>query len=52
VAGWPDTVLLRGATIVRDGTFLGAPGTGRNVPRPAPGFTATHPPAAEVRFLE
>ena len=52
VATTDMTVLLRGETIVRAGSFLGAPGTGRPVSRPAPGFAATHPPAAEVRFLE
>jgi dihydropyrimidinase len=29
VRGWPVQVLLRGETIVRDGTFTGAPGKGR-----------------------
>ena len=52
VTGWPETVLLRGDVIVQAGRFLGTPGTGRRVPRPAPGFTADHPPAPEVRFLE
>ena len=52
VTGWPETVLLRGTPIVRDGRVLAAPGTGRLVPRPAPGFTADRPPAPEVRFLE
>ena len=52
VTGWPDTVLLRGRVIVAGGAFSATPGTGRRVPRPAPGFTAEHPPAPEVRFLE
>jgi dihydropyrimidinase len=52
VTGWPDTVLLRGEIIVEGGRFLGRPGAGRRVPRPAPGFAATRPAAPEVRFLE
>ena len=52
VTGWPETVLLRGEVIASGGRFLGTPGAGRRVPRPAPGFTATEPPAPEVRFLE
>lgn len=52
VTGWPETVLLRGEVIVRDGEYRGTPGAGRAVPRPAPGVTAVAPPAEEVRFLE
>jgi len=52
VTGWPETVLLRGEIIAEGGRCLGTPGTGRLVPRPAPGFTATMPAAPEVRFLE
>ena len=52
VTGWPETVILRGEVIVSSGRLLAAPGTGRRVPRPAPGFAATHPPAPEVRYLE
>ena len=52
VTGWPETVVLRGRTIVRDGRLLAEPGSGRLVPRPTPGFTAERPPAPEVRFLE
>ncbi len=33
VAGWPRTVLLRGAEIVRDETFIGFPGQGRYLRR-------------------
>jgi dihydropyrimidinase len=52
VTGWPETVLLRGEVLVSGGRFHGTPGTGRRVPRPAPGFTADLPPAPEVRFVE
>jgi dihydropyrimidinase len=52
VTGWPETVLLRGEVIADGGQCRATPGTGRRVPRPAPGFAATHPPAPEVRFLE
>jgi dihydropyrimidinase len=52
VTGWPETVLLRGQVIMHGGRFLATPGTGRRVPRPVPGFTATEPPAPEVRYLE
>lgn len=52
VTGWPDTVLLRGNVVVSGGRFLGYPGSGRRVPRPAPGVLAQNPPAPEVRFLE
>ena len=33
ITGWPRTVLLRGAQIVRDERFVGRPGQGRYVPR-------------------
>lgn len=36
LTGWPETVLLRGQVIVRDGVFLGTPGQGRWIDRPAP----------------
>jgi dihydropyrimidinase len=36
VTGWPETVLLRGRTIVQDGAYLGTPGSGRWIKRPAP----------------
>lgn len=36
ITGWPDTVLLRGQTIVQDGAFLGTPGSGRWIDRPPP----------------
>jgi dihydropyrimidinase len=52
VTGCPETVLLRGQILVSGGRFHGTPGTGRPVPRPAPGFTADLPAAPEVRFLE
>ncbi|MFL4472096.1 dihydropyrimidinase [Tateyamaria armeniaca] len=35
VTGWPDHVILRGQTLVQDGTFLGTPGSGRWIDRPA-----------------
>jgi dihydropyrimidinase len=34
ITGWPEHVLLRGQTIMRDGVFLGAPGQGRWIARP------------------
>ena len=34
VNGWPETVLLRGRTIVQDGQFLATPGSGRWIARP------------------
>ncbi len=52
VTGWPETVLLRGEIVAQGGAFLGAPGRGRRVPRPAMGVAAEAPPADEVRFLE
>lgn len=35
VTGWPEHVLLRGETLVKDGVFLGNPGAGRWIDRPA-----------------
>lgn len=35
VTGWPVHVLLRGQTIMQDGTFRGEPGAGRWISRPA-----------------
>ena len=52
VTGWPETVLLRGEVIASGGRCRATPGSGRRVPRPAPGFAASHPPAPEVRYLE
>ena len=52
VTGWPETLLLRGRVIVADGAAEAPPGSGRLVPRPAPGFSALHPPAAELRAME
>jgi dihydropyrimidinase len=39
ITGWPETVLLRGETLVEEGRFLGVPGAGRWIARPqnAPG---------------
>jgi dihydropyrimidinase len=37
VTGWPETVLLRGQVLVQDGRFLGTPGQGRLIDRPAVG---------------
>jgi dihydropyrimidinase len=37
VTGWPVRVILRGETIVDDGTWLGTPGTGRWLAREAIG---------------
>lgn len=34
VTGWPEHVLLRGQTIVKDGTFFGKPDGGRWIDRP------------------
>ncbi|MFH1532809.1 MAG: dihydropyrimidinase [Pseudomonadota bacterium] len=42
VTGWPQTTLLRGAVIVRDRVFIGAPGQGRFQHRTPP-FTPTNP---------
>jgi dihydropyrimidinase len=48
VTGWPERVLLRGATIVEDGRFLGTPGQGRWLARgPVPSGAA---PAAEAQI--
>lgn len=52
ITGWPETVLLRGTPIVRDGRCLATPGQGRRVPRPAIGVAPSRPAAAEVLFLE
>jgi dihydropyrimidinase len=35
VTGWPEHVLLRGETLVKDGVFMGSPGAGRWIDRPA-----------------
>lgn len=35
ITGWPETVLLRGQVLVQDGVFLGTPGQGRWIDRPA-----------------
>ncbi|GAA5066943.1 dihydropyrimidinase [Roseibacterium beibuensis] len=37
VRGWPVRTILRGRTIMQDGTYLGEPGTGAWIPRPAIG---------------
>ena len=34
VTGWPETVMLRGRTIVQDGQFLATPGSGQWIARP------------------
>jgi len=34
VTGWPEQVILRGKTIVKDGQFLGRPGSGQWIGRP------------------
>ena len=34
VTGWPQRVLLRGETLVKDGDFLGTPGNGHWIDRP------------------
>ena len=44
VTGWPEQVLLRGKTLVRDGELLGAPGTGQWIARPS---LATKPAGAD-----
>jgi dihydropyrimidinase len=33
VTGWPVTTLVRGMTVVRDGTLVASSRTGRHVPR-------------------
>lgn len=43
VTGWPERVILRGQTLVRDGRFLGSPGNGRWIARPG---LATRPNGA------
>jgi dihydropyrimidinase len=45
VTGWPDTVLLRGEVLVEGGRFLGTPGAGRWIARPAPGVPPSRPGA-------
>ncbi|AHM04604.1 D-hydantoinase [Roseibacterium elongatum DSM 19469] len=42
VRGWPVRTILRGRTIMQDGTYLGQPGTGDWIARPRIG---THPTA-------
>jgi dihydropyrimidinase len=37
ITGWPETVLLRGQTLVENGQFLGTPGQGQWIARPEPG---------------
>jgi len=34
VTGWPEQVILRGLTLVKDGTFFGTPGNGQWIDRP------------------
>ncbi|MBO9453423.1 dihydropyrimidinase [Tropicibacter sp. R16_0] len=34
VKGWPDQVILRGRTLVKDGEFFGTPGSGQWIDRP------------------
>lgn len=34
VTGWPDHVILRGRTLVKDGQFFGKPGSGQWIDRP------------------
>ncbi|MEM9788183.1 MAG: amidohydrolase family protein, partial [Pseudomonadota bacterium] len=34
VQGWPDHVILRGQTLVKDGAFFGTPGQGQWIDRP------------------
>jgi dihydropyrimidinase len=33
VKGWPETVLVRGRPVARNGATVGAPGSGRHIPR-------------------
>ncbi|WP_300035340.1 dihydropyrimidinase [uncultured Roseobacter sp.] len=40
VRGWPERVILRGRTIVLNGTLTALPGDGRWIDRPAPAATA------------
>ncbi|MDG4647747.1 dihydropyrimidinase [Roseibacterium sp. SDUM158017] len=37
VRGWPQRVILRGETVVEEGSYLGTPGTGRWLPRASVG---------------
>jgi dihydropyrimidinase len=46
VTGWPETVILRGQVLVEGGHFLGTPGQGRLIDRPACGIHPTQPPNA------
>ncbi len=45
VTGWPETVILRGKTLVEGGTFHGKPGSGRWINRPK---LATRPTAQDT----
>ncbi|MEM9348830.1 MAG: dihydropyrimidinase [Pseudomonadota bacterium] len=35
VTGWPERVMVRGQTVMKNGNFLGVPGSGRWIDRPA-----------------
>ncbi len=52
VTGWPRIVLLRGEPIVRDGVFLGVPGQGRWIDRPACAMKPTGNAAFEFKAIE
>lgn len=43
VTGWPDHVILRGETLVKDGIFHGTPGSGKWIDRPNPGVLPNSP---------
>lgn len=34
ITGWPEHIMLRGETLVKDGTFFGTPGSGQWIDRP------------------
>ena len=46
VTGWPDQVILRGRTLVKDGEFFGAPGSGQRIGRPVLATQPTNPTGA------
>ncbi len=52
ITGWPERVLLRGAVIVEGGEFLGTPGQGRWIDRPATGIGPSGRPAHEVQAID
>jgi dihydropyrimidinase len=43
VTGWPEHVILRGTTLMKDGTFYGTPGCGQWIDRPELATKPTHP---------